>query len=38
VNGKDDFFEDLGLDVRIILNRSQGNRVGGCGLDLSGSG
>jgi hypothetical protein len=30
--------EDVGVDVRIILSGSQGNRIWGCGLDSSGSG
>jgi hypothetical protein len=31
-------WEDLGVDGRIILDDSLGNRAGGCGLDTSGSG
>jgi hypothetical protein len=29
--------EDLGVDVSLILDGSEGNIVGGCGLDPSGS-
>jgi hypothetical protein len=33
-----DHSNDLGVDVRIILNGSQGKRVGRFGVDSSGSG
>jgi hypothetical protein len=35
---KKDDSEDLGVDGRTILNWILGNRVGGCGLDSSGTG
>jgi hypothetical protein len=32
-----DLLEDLGVDGRVMYyNRSLGNGIGGCGLDLSG--
>jgi hypothetical protein len=33
-----DHSEELGVDGRIIQNGSSGNRLGRCGVDVSGSG
>ena len=33
-----DQLEDLGVDRTIMFPVSEGNRMGGCGLDLSGTG
>jgi hypothetical protein len=32
-----DYLEDLGVNGRIHIEMDKKNRVGGCGLDLSGS-
>jgi len=38
MKGRDDHFEHLGIDVRIVVKWFWRNKVGGCVLELFGSG